>query len=290
MRKAALSPDGRLVAMSARMTLLWDLQAGAEVTLGEARQLRAAVLVFDPTGQWLLCGSGWAMSLVDVATGQTRHAWFLPRQDEAKAAGFLADGALVYVLTQHGLLVWPLKALPEAAKKGEKVTPIATLRAPAKGEWRAVSAADDGTMLVTDMGYPDGSATLWNPHSGEVRFTQKLRGSLGGGAALSPDGKRAALLLDGALCFYDVGQELTLRHRAPLDLRRGDIATLAFDRTGQTVVWACDQEVKLWDAASGAVLASVPAKSRNHAPVATLCTLNPQLLLTVEPLALFELR
>lgn len=289
MRKAALSPDGRLVAMANTRSVLWDLQAGSEIALGYQPH-RPEALAFDPTGQRLLIASNEGVFVVDTATGQTVHAWEQPEPYATRTAGFTPDGALVHVLMGSQVAVWSAAKLPRTTKKPGQAAPLAALPAPKGGEWKAMSLADDGTMLVLDTSYGKGLATLWNPPTGETLLAQRFKGSLGGGAALSPDGKQAALLIDHELCVFDVGKKLTLRHKAPLQLRRSDIATLAFDRTGQTLVSCGDQEVKLWDAASGKLLATTPAKSKNHAPVVTICTVTADLVLTVEPLALFELR
>lgn len=48
--------------------------------------------------------------------------------------------------------------------------------------------------------------------------------------------------------------------------------------------------VKLWDATTGKLLGSQPAKSKNHAPLLKVTAVTSTHVLTAQPLALFELR
>jgi hypothetical protein len=51
-----------------------------------------------------------------------------------------------------------------------------------------------------------------------------------------------------------------------------------------------ERELKVWNAETGALIATVPATSRNHAPRLEVSTVTSTQILTSEPMQLFEFK
>jgi WD40 repeat protein len=214
----AFSPDGKILASGSwdATVKLWDVVSAGERVLGRHKG-KVRPVVFSPDGQTLVSGSeDGAVKLWDVATGAERK-------------GFDAGGVV-----------------------------------------NALSFTPDGRTLAVGTGdrykRPRGELQLWDLDPLRKRAT---RSAPDGGAvtalAFSPDGKRLAFWsarlvthdsIPGELDLWDLsegpegsGGETRVR---PFQQHLGSVSSLAFSPDGRTLVsGGGDQNVKLWDVASG---------------------------------------
>jgi WD40 repeat protein len=246
---AALSPDGRMVALGAEdgTVQLLDLATGRFRGAAGRHESPIGGVAFSADGTMLATGGGDRRVIVrDVASGQVRETF---QGGEGRFAGlrFSPDGRTLYAAAPRSVIAWDLEG---AGRLGRPFS---------------VSGPTDLTMAVS----PDGSVTATPDGPAgdqvslrELRTPRKVRRSLApgigriGAIAFAPDGQTLALGGDrahGAPVLVDTASDTVTR---PMTGGHDDgFVTLAFDPEGKRILTAGnDRRAIIWDARTGAQL------------------------------------
>jgi WD40 repeat protein len=238
---AALSPDGRQVAVVDRAGAVWVRDAVSDKALRGPWQLPRAVtgLAFSPDGRRVLAAADSAARVWDATDGEGVTP-LLSHSGSVRRLFFTSDGSrAVIVGSGNGLDVYDV-----------------TTGAAQSSHALAVEMPAYGLVLT-----PDGRAAVVaaprTPEAVEVRDV--VSGALRAGpfrhtgrvvaAAFSPDGKRLAVgTSDGSAFLWDVAAArtaATLQHGQPLRL-------LAFSGDGRRLVTVSeDHSARVWDVSTG---------------------------------------
>jgi serine/threonine protein kinase/WD40 repeat protein len=225
------------VICSDRIVRVWQVRTGAPLAQTPALDDATASLTFGEDGHFLLTvGEVGGARVWDATTG---HAATPPLRagGRLKFAAFRTGGEEVVTVSKSGVAcAWKLPRGPEVRQRaaGEFVS------SPGSTESRSIRLAD-GTIVRA----PTASDGELKPRRPGARVVEQ--------AVLSPDGSRVALCDDATtVLVLGTGEGESsppLRHRSP-------VRYAAFSPKGHFILTACeDRTVRLWDAATGQLLA-----------------------------------
>jgi WD40 repeat protein len=275
----ALSPDGKVVALSGRAdhaVHLWDVAAGRELHpfgghrggplevafVGDGREVatvsRDSTYVGPVVSEWV----DWSFRRWGAATGAERAVTSRNPNGEVHLAAFSADGRrLVTVLHNGTLRLWDVEAGKEL--RTWKVPTVGTREIYGDGK-RADLVIKDARPAVSRPAFtPDGKVLLAaggaNVHRWEVETGKELPLLRIVGLAQehttwcapSPDGRTLVVWVWGAPCsaFLVEADSGKVLHR--LEGVRGWPHAAAFAPDGRTVAVEANGAVTLWEVASG---------------------------------------
>jgi len=233
--QAAISPDGKLLAVGEFVTSLWDTSSGRRVkTLDKAF---GAAVAFAADGNTLAVGMEQGVNLCDVAAGKKlRH---LSQGAMVRAVAFPVGGKTLVSAGEDGTVrLWDLNSGKELRRWDTDKGPRHDLAASTTEPW--VALADEKTLR------------MFNVQTGkEIRLlgpNPYQRGAV----AFSADGKLLASAHDpGQMYIWDAatGKE-KLRWKTTRSLI---VHTLAFSPDGNTLVSSAHDSsgVQWWDVATG---------------------------------------
>jgi WD40 repeat protein len=284
---AALSPDGRFVAVSNDATRIFAVASGKTAVTLHAPPRAVSALAFSTDGRTLAAGEGQGsavdegtgLRLWDVARGRLLRAVAGPPPD-LHDVGFLPDGS-VYSNSRNGTWFWN----PRTGKR------LRTLRGPVAtddigmSEKRWQLLLPGGTETVNEAGGPFDA--VFQVRDAAMHKMQRIlmvgRASLSN-VAFSGDGRYMAVLGFFVGARSQTVQIWDLQAGARISELEGigmDIPILAFAPGGGTVaglmpgavrqpgeVWFSENRLALWDTASGRRLQTVTLP---RVPVNTLC-------------------
>ena len=182
------SPDGKLIATSAKRVILWDAQTGRQIRILPVSALEPDVLQFSPDGKYLAVAPGVYMvngtiTLWEVATGKKVLTTKLC-SGHAKVR-FSPDGSQFISTYQGGVAVWSTATGREmhylfSRHSNASIPFVSTL-----------IYTSDGKHIVAL--YSDHFLTVWNAQSGKK--LQSFRSPVRGEAScdLSPAGKHLVI-------------------------------------------------------------------------------------------------
>jgi eukaryotic-like serine/threonine-protein kinase len=243
----AFAPDGKTLATGTEhgKVWLWDILTPEGSAAPRAAQSRGAAwldsvdvlaLTFSPDGKTLATGDRKGMVQVFCVQGpRSAVRAFDAHQGPVSSVAFSPDGKLLAVgNAERGV------QLMEAAT-GKQIRP--TLQGSAVG---GVAFSPDGKWLASAGS--DGAVRVWDSESGrEIRQLAAMDGKTLG-LAVSPDGKRFAVMADGSVRVLDAasGKVREQIHTG------GALAGIAFSPDGKVLAAGGDQAtVHLFDAATG---------------------------------------
>jgi WD40 repeat protein len=199
--RAALSPDGKIVATGTNQVRLWDATTGREIGLLKSRLVFIEALVFSSDSKLLACsGSGNTVKLWNVAerketatlTGHTKLVMCL---------AFSADGkTLASASADRTIKLWDLATNKERLTLSGHADPLSS-----------VAFSPDGKLLLSGAGAirfdpgRRGEVKLWDATTGKL--LTDLRGHTDGvsSVAFSSDGKTvASTARDHTVRLWDV--------------------------------------------------------------------------------------
>ncbi len=244
----AFSPDGKRVATALRDAIrIWDAQTGNMVSRFESDGIDPVQVRFSVDGR----------RVITSAMGQTR-AWEIEdrqpvltlngHQAVVKAAAFSPDGRLVVTASDDKTArIWE-------AQTGKTIAILTGHEGPVS---RAVFFADGERILTTSL---DKSARIWDVRTG--RMLKVLPDMTN--AVLSPDGKRAVTTSDdkkARVWDLESGKVLLVFDKHDTDSSFAFLSSATFSPDGRRVASGGNDKVFVWDAGTGAVVATLPAPS-----------------------------
>lgn len=293
--RALFSPDGqRVISFDFGETgHLWEV-ATAE-TLGT---LKAYDAVFSDDGRKIFAAS--ADGVIRVFAADTDAPPFVvgPHSWRHDLAAFSSDGKRIVVVFGAEMQGWdvdtgaPLNVQNDSGRRdspkakelgGRLVSGVSrdknTIRIwdvdagrledqlPGRGEIHSTSLSTAGRRVL--VAYADGEVRLWyldgrSPPSTEIMTAQKDKFS---NATISPDGKRAAILLSHRVFIHDghsYKTQLQIWNEGSADVRtftgaKGNVDSATFSPDGRRLLVASgdgnQKKMQIWDTDSGAVLA-----------------------------------
>ena len=181
---AALSPDGKLIAMGDLLkTRVCDSKTGEEVLVMKASGSKECV-GFSPDGKWIVAGYGRHIGVWDAETGEM-HKFYGGHTDEISDVEFSPDGKRIASSSDDGakpIKVWDFETGKE----------LFTLEI---SDPNNVSFSSDGKRIVSS-GYS--TIKVWDSKTGKIMLTLRPNDQEGRVSsprmyvAISPDGKRIA--------------------------------------------------------------------------------------------------
>jgi WD40 repeat protein len=243
-RNAALSDDGKLVAIGQEKTIvLWNLASGKEVC--RLAQADATGVAFSPDGKTLAAGGTYSgIHLWDVAS--RKKIAQLPWERDSYSTVlllFTPDGKTLIVGQQlHSkFTLWDVAS----GKKRHELY----------GDAGGAALSRDGSILVT--GGPPGGISLWDVKTGKLlrQFGQKEKTRCNG-MAISPDGRIVAAMQMGmrnrpdepVVTLWDVAAGTELKR---FRIKSDWAGNIVFSRDGKTLIAASGSVILLWDVATG---------------------------------------
>jgi WD40 repeat protein/DNA-binding SARP family transcriptional activator len=245
------SPDGTMLAADNEIGDIWIWNVGSRRVLRTIRTSYSPCgIAWSPDGTRLAtgdCGTHRSSSarIWDVATGRSVFTT-APQNGGIPAVALSPDGRSLATPNVQGFAqVWDTRT-------GRIVATFTNQT----GEVDGLAYAPDGKTIATTG--TDGTARLWDPSSGMQVLV--LRGHEGPVAdvAFSGDGRRLATASDdGTVKVWDVTPGGS-RDWLTLEAHPGGVESVAYDDTGRRLLTTgyVDSKAKLWDARTGALLAS----------------------------------
>jgi WD40 repeat protein len=287
-RSAALSPDGRFVAIGTchHLVHIWDLQAKKELRTLRGHTKEVNAVAFAPDGK-ALASASWdaTVRLWDLATGQVLHQLIHTEAGMLSGVVYSPDGLRLASKDNRNVWVWEVAT-------GKLLWHVGCDQGSREG---AIAYSRRGNLLLACA--VDGSVRAWNVQTGAERF--RLLGHRGPvhTLAVSPDGKTVAsggedgtirlwAILsrkeigcidnhddDVALAFSPDGKWLaargnairlwdtaTLKERDPWPGHFGNVCSLTFSPNGRILVSSAET-VRFWDVATGKQVRWLPPPS-----------------------------
>ena len=244
---AALSPDGRTVALGAEdgTVQFLDLKTGRFSGTEGRHESYVSGVAFSADGTMLAStGADRRVIVRDAASGKVRET-FEGGEGRFSAARFSPDGRTLYAAGPRSVITWDLDGAGRLGRPFSAQSPVDL----------ALAVSPDGSVIAAPDG-PAGDRVSFR----ELRAPRKARRSLAPGIgriwaiALAPDGKTLALggeRADSAPVLVDAATgTLTRRMTGGHD---DGFGTLAFDPEGKRVLTAGnDGRAIVWDARTGA--------------------------------------
>jgi predicted metal-binding membrane protein len=236
----------------------------------EGHALDATAIAFSPDGGTLAAaGADGTVRLWETGTGRTGRVVRPDRRRSGAGADPLA------VAVSRGGAVVALARLDGAVDAWDAATGRA-LREPPRRDRAASTIAFPPSGATVAVGYGDGAVVRWDLDRGEAIWALPPTGTTYATLALSPDGR--TLAVGGwyaALAFSPDGRTvavggwytpLTLRDAATGRERRtlasaAAVRALAFAPDGGLLAAIGDNEVMLWDTATGDAVVALPTPS-----------------------------
>lgn len=285
--RARFSPDGSRVVTSAEdgTVVVWDAEAGVEITRLVGHSDYVESVVFSPDGNWLASGSGdeqvkiWdAITGALVATfdeGTSEYNEFaissitFSPDSETLAAAFRKHGDTFMEDGEGYVKLWDVGSGELLATLGQRKVNITS-----------VDFNHDGTLLAT--GAEDNTILLWDVASGAAVQTLEAHTDWVQSVSFSPDGLQVASgSVDTTIRLWDSASGNLLR---TLNGHSSSVNSVSFSPSGEFVAsgagygthyWhsangeeAGDTAVKLWDAASGALIVTLEGHTNQVRSVA----------------------
>ena len=246
----AFSPDGRTVAGGTEYggVHLWDAATGTLKNTLEAAG-RITSVVYSPDGTTLAAPSRDAVRLWDTATGNLRNTLY-GEIGRIYSVAYSPDGTTLATAGWgwRGLILWD-------AATGTRKNTLTEL----PSRVNSVAYSPDGTTLVG--GGQDGTVVLWDAATG------RQKGSLTGhtgfvySIAYSPDGTTLASGgLGGVVRLWDavtgtLKDTIIVGNTHEPAIGRTDthepVYSIAYSPDGTTILSGVQDEVRLWDVATG---------------------------------------
>jgi WD40 repeat protein len=246
---ASFSADGRQIASVGEDDTLriWDQSAGREVMRMSLQDHRISMLRFSADSRRIATTSMQSVvRLRDVATGRELLNLCGHRAAVFDLA-FEGDARLVTTSADGTIMRWDLETGSEAM----------TLSGDDVESFSPVFRPDDQRLATTDVG---GVIRVWDGQTGQELLW--INGYSSNALAFSPDGKTLAAVSQRAVCLLDA---TTGRRILTASGHRSAPNSVAFSPDGRSLASVSNGlevgtagEVKVWDAASGKEVLSIP--------------------------------
>jgi WD40 repeat protein len=273
MGSAVFSPDGRraLTVSDDNSVRLWDAEAGRQIATFTRTGL--GVAAFSPDGRLVAMPDRNTVVVRDANTGEREDRVLQGHSAAVRSAAFSPDGRRIVTASDDKTArVWDVQTGEQIVVLREHTAPVRSAVFSPDG-LRVVStqmaqpsgnvASDDNIVTSNDR-----MAFLWDALSGQVIRRFEGHTAQVYDAAFSPDGKRIVTASgDDTARIWDAATGATI---AVLNGHSDSVLSAAFSRQGDRIVTAsADETVRVWDAEKTiAVLAghSGPVRSAVFSP------------------------
>lgn len=244
---AAQTPNGELVATAHDVDSqirLWRLEGGVPVAALGSTRAGAGVARFSPDGTKIVT-AGAALDVWDATQGRIAARL---TSTETGAAEWSPDGALLAADTERAIAIWQTD--------GKKV---ATLPAHSDNYSTHFAWKPDGSALAVAL---EKTLRIWSRADKRVTPNLKLGDSHAADVAWSPDGK---LLAVGGYSKAELWDTKSWRVVRTLDVKLlkswASLRHLIFAPDGKRIALVSDQDVGLFDVASGRLEAKTEGRA-----------------------------